>query len=93
MEAQDALSFCQYELWLESKAKDFYRQGYANVSSHDLWEYLTSYRWKKGTPSRYYEIVNDIMKITPNQYFNYESLKAQVYDVKTIDQYDLSNLL
>ena len=93
MMAESTLSFYTYEVWLTSKAKDFEKQGYASVTARDLWNYLISYRWKKGEPSLYYEVVSDIMDITPNQYFNYESVKAQVYDVKSIDKYDLSNLL
>lgn len=71
----------------------FSRSGYENVTTEELWIYLTKFRWRNKHPKRYYQVIRDILKITPNDYFNYIQIKAQVYDVKSMDEYDLSDLI
>lgn len=92
MDKSDDQNFLNYEIWVQLKLREFLRLGYGNISEKDLWTYFTTYRWKKGRPEHYHQAVSDIMQATPNDYFNYETLKAQVYEVKSIDQLDLDGL-
>lgn len=85
--------YSMYKDWLKLKASEFTRLGYANINEKDLWEYLSTYRWKKGRPKRYHQAVKDIMRITINDYFNFETVKAQVYDVKPMNELDLDGLI
>lgn len=81
-----------YTFWLSKKKKDFTAQGYANVSREDIWNYFEHYSWKKEQPDHYFLAVSEILSLTPNEYFNYATLKAQIDDVKDINDYDLSKL-
>ncbi len=82
-----------YEVWLKKKLIEFRQNGYDEISLEDLWEYCTAYKWKHYRPSRYYQIVDDILTITLNDYFNYASLKAQVYNISSLDDMELDDLL
>ena len=85
--------FEQYELWLQKKQKEFLRNGYDHVSIEDLWEYCTEFLWKHQRPERYYQEIEDILSIQLNDYFNYASLKAQVYSISSLDEMELDDLL
>ncbi len=91
----DVLShdFDEYELWLKKKQKEFKRHGYDQVTIDDLWEFCTSFLWKHHRPTRYYQEVDSILSIHMNDYFNYASLKAQVYTISSLDDMELDDLL
>ena len=82
----------EYEVWLNMIKDSFARQGYGKVTTKDLWDYCISFLWKHKRPSRYYEEVKDIMRIEPNDYFTYASLKAQVYNVSSLDELNIDDL-
>lgn len=82
----------EYEVWLNIIKDSFAKQGYNEVSTDDLWEYCQQFLWKHKRPERYFEEVRDIMAIEPNDYFTYASLKAQVYNVSSLDEMDLDGL-
>lgn len=82
-----------YGKWLSLKRSELMKMGYGKITENDLWEYLVTYRWKKERPARYSKIVRDIMHISVNDYFTYETLKAQIYEVSSLDQLDLDGLL
>ncbi|GAB2478784.1 hypothetical protein GCM10008929_00750 [Alkalibacterium psychrotolerans] len=82
-----------YAVWLDHKLKEFRRQGYSEITVEDLWDYCINFLWKHKEPNRYYQKVNDIASISLNDYFNYASLKAQVYNVTSLDEMELDDLL
>ncbi len=82
----------KYDVWLNIIKDSFAKQGYKEVTTEDLWEFCLNFLWKHKRPQRYFEEVRDIMAIEPNDYFTYESLKAQVYNVSSLDEMDLDGL-
>lgn len=90
--AEDITDRFEYEIWLNLIKNSFAEQGYEKVTTADLWDYCVHFLWKHKRPERYSEEVQDIMKIEPNDYFNYVSLKAQVYNVSSLDEMDLDDL-
>lgn len=82
----------EFDVWLNIIKDSFAKQGYEKVSIEDLWEYCEKFLWKYKQPARYFEKVRDIMAIEPNDYFTYVSLKAQVYNVSSLDEMDLDGL-
>ena len=86
-------NYRSFDRWLQLKSEEFKRQGYESIQPKDLWAYLTAFRWKKNAPKRYYQQINDIMAIEPNDYFNYASLDAQIYSTPSLDEMDLDDLL
>lgn len=85
--------FSRYDVWLQKKLDEFKTQGYNQITLEDLWEYCTAFMWKHHKRERYYQEVNDIMSIETNDYFNYASLKAQVYSVSSLDEMEFDDLL
>lgn len=81
-----------YKWWLIKRVKKFRSMGYQNVSPKDLWDYLIHLRWKHESPKTFRQKVHDIKKIKPNDYFTYESLKATVYQVPSLEDIDLKDL-
>lgn len=90
--AEDMKDDVKYEVWLNIIKDSFAKQGYNVVTTEDLWEYCQNFLWKHKRPARYFEEVRDIMAIEPNDYFTYASLKAQVYNVSSLDEMDLHDL-
>lgn len=85
--------FWPYRWWVRQQVKKFSALGYPNVSSKDLWGYLCDFRWKYDCPSSYKARITDIKKMTPNDYFTYESLNATIYKVPKLDDIDLDGLM
>ncbi len=90
--AEDKQDGSQYEVWLNIIKDSFAERGYKEVTTEDLWEFCLNFLWKHKRPSRYFEEVREIMAIEPNDYFTYASLKAQVYNVSSLDEMDLNDL-
>lgn len=90
--AEETIDGSKYDVWLNMIKDSFAKQGYEEVSTGDLWEYCMDFLWKQKRPERYFEEVRDIMSIQPNDYFTYASLKAQVYNVSSLDDMDLDGL-
>lgn len=85
--------FWLYRWWLKRQVKSFEKQGYDHVSSQDLWRYLKEFRWKHEMPSSFKARIQDIKQVKPNDYFTYESLNATIYNVPTLDEMDLDELM
>lgn len=83
----------RYDVWLNQKVNEFKQNGYDQVTLEDLWDYCIHFLWKHHKPERYYQEVRDIMSININDYFNYASLKAQVYNVSSLDEMEFEDLL
>jgi len=90
--AEETTDESKYDVWLNIIKDSFAKQGYQKVTTEDLWDYCENHLWKHNRPTRYFEEVRDIMAIEPNDYFTYASLKAQVYDVSSLDDMDLDVL-
>lgn len=90
--AEEEKEIVEYEVWLNIVKDSFAEQGYEKVSTEDLWDYCINFIWKHERPNRYYEEVRVIMEIEPNDYFTYASLKAQVYNVASLDEMNLTDL-
>ena len=58
----------QVQLFLDS--------GYQEVTEKDMWEFLEYYYWKKKRPKALKELKLAIKEVTPNDYFDYQRLKA-----------------
>ena len=68
--------------WLNNLASN----GYQGVTENDVWEYLCEYRWKKNYPETIALIKEDIEKMTPNEFFDYQQMKAMMTnDCQNID--------
>lgn len=90
--AEETNEMLEFEEWLNIIKDSFAEQGYEKVSTEDLWDYCINFLWKHEQPTRYYEKVRGIMTIEPNDYFTYASLKAQVYNVSSLDEMNLTDL-
>lgn len=90
--ARDIQDASKYDVWLNIIKDSFAKQGYAEVTTEDLWDFCENFLWKHKRPTRYFEEVRDIMAIEPNDYFTFASLKAQVYNVSSLDEMDLDGL-
>lgn len=90
--AEETKDWVEYDVWLNIIKDSFAKQGYEKVSTEDLWDYCINFLWKHKRPERYFAEVRDIMAIQPNDYFTYASLKAQVYNVTSLDEMDLNDL-
>lgn len=90
--AEEIKEIDQYEVWLNITKDSFAEQGYQKVTTEDLWDYCINFLWKHDSPKRYFEKVQAIMAIKPNDYFTYASLKAQVYNVSSLDEMNLTDL-
>lgn len=84
--------YTKYKPWLSLKTQEFNQLGYHQISEEDLWNYVVNFCWKKKTPSHYYQQINDIMKITPNNYLDYAAVEAQVYKITSLDEMDFEDL-
>ncbi len=66
---------------LESKKSEFTVYQYDTVTEKDIWKYCITKKWRKKDVASIplYQMVNDIMSITPAEYMTFE----QIQDYKT----------
>lgn len=92
--AEEKVDHCEELLpWFELKTSQFAKMGYENIAVSDLRACFQNYLWKHAEPQHYYQKVFDIMKLTVNQYFDYESLEAQVYRVASLEEINFDDFL
>ncbi|WP_271495213.1 post-transcriptional regulator [Enterococcus sp. 5H] len=77
---------------LKAKCQFFQQLGYSSVNEAELMNYLVGYRWKKNTPQSLKACREDILHIEPNEFFDYQQLKAQTSSLKINDWHDLEDL-
>lgn len=82
---------------LQEKVEEFAFLGYADVSTDELWGYLTEFKWTKLLETMpLNKVVTDIYSSKVGDYMSYASFVAiktgVVYDSKSIDLGDLSDL-
>lgn len=75
-------------VWFLLKAREFHKLGYKQVSAKNIREFCETFLWKRNKPIGYKNLKEAIQHITPNQYFDYQTLLIQMdpsTDFKTID--------
>lgn len=79
--------------WFELKRSEFVKEGYHHIETEKLYQCFKNFVWKHSVPQHYYQRVFDIMKFNVNQYFDYESLEAQVYKVASLEEINFDDFL
>ncbi|MCI7240810.1 MAG: post-transcriptional regulator [Aerococcus suis] len=77
----------------QSKAQEFAEEGYGHVGEKDIQAYFFDYAWKEDKPRSVGKQIKAVRTLTANQYFDYEKLRATVYDVSPLEEMDIENLL
>lgn len=64
---------------LESKRNEFVVYQYDTVTEQDIWKYCVTKKWrKKDVPSLpLYQIINDILTISPSEFMTFEHIENQ----------------
>ncbi|MGB3160771.1 post-transcriptional regulator [Carnobacterium sp.] len=84
--------FKKLEPWLNLKTTEFHLLGYKQISKDDLWRYLTLFSWKRTIPSHYYEQIEHIMQLTPNDYLDFASVEVLVTPSCSLEDMDINDL-
>lgn len=62
---------------IASKVEEFSLLGYGEVKEQELWDYLTTKKWRKAAEDkRIAEIVDDILSVKVGDYFNFATIEA-----------------
>lgn len=61
---------------IKEQVKSLLKSGYTEVTEKDMLDYLVNFRWKRKQPETIQKMKEDIKKITANDYFDYQQLKA-----------------
>jgi hypothetical protein len=61
---------------LKSKVEEFHMLGYDRATEDDLWACLIKKKWRKKEEKRLYEVVNDILTLSANDFMAFLSVQA-----------------
>ncbi|KFM98511.1 histidine kinase [Bacillus clarus] len=79
----------QLQVVLESKVEEFQMFGYDRVTVNDIWKFLKNKKWKKVDPNvRLYELVNDVLTVTANEYMTYLTVEAYQEPLWSFEEYE-----
>lgn len=79
----------QLQVVLESKVEEFQMIGYDRVTTEDVWKCLKSKKWKKiDSDVRLYELVNDVLTLSVNEYMTYLTVEAYQEPLWSFDEYE-----
>ncbi|MBO1626392.1 histidine kinase [Bacillus cereus] len=79
----------QLQVVLESKLEEFQMIGYDRVTTEDIWKCLKSKKWKKlDSEVRLYELVNDVLTLTANEYMTYLTVEAYQAPLWSFEEYE-----
>lgn len=78
--------------WFVLKEREFHAQGYSAVVKQDIEEFFVSFFWKRKMPKLYTDQVNDIVHLTPNQFFDYKTMAIQSQPNIALDSINLLDL-
>ncbi|WP_019154650.1 post-transcriptional regulator [Robertmurraya massiliosenegalensis] len=80
---------------LVSKAEELNLLGYGTIREQQLWDFLTSKKWKRVKEDvKLYEIVGDILSLKPGEYMSFASVEAlKLLDFSLEDEAELKELL
>ncbi|MEK5147550.1 post-transcriptional regulator [Psychrobacillus sp. FSL K6-4615] len=64
---------------IESKRNEFFVYQYETVSEKDIWKYCVTKKWRKKDISLLplYQIINDILTISPAEFMTFEQIDNQ----------------
>ena len=64
---------------IESKKTEFHLYGYSTIVEEDIWLFCVQKKWRKKNieTMRPYELVNDILQITPAEFMTYTQIEEQ----------------
>lgn len=92
LEEHSIPQFEKIEPWLNLKIKEFQLLGYQQISQADLWHYLISFCWKKSVPAHYYQQIQEIMSLTPNDYLDFASIEALISPAVSLEEMEIFDL-
>ncbi|HEK9101369.1 histidine kinase [Bacillus pfraonensis] len=79
----------QLQVVLESKVEEFQMIGYDRVTTEEIWKCLKSKKWKKvDSDVRLYELVNDVLTLTANEYMTYLTVEAYQEPLWSFEEYE-----
>ncbi|WP_459499304.1 post-transcriptional regulator [Bacillus sp. C1] len=79
----------QLQVVLESKVEEFQLIGYDRVTTDDIWKCLKSKKWKKiDSEVKLYELVNDVLTLTGNEYMTYLTVEAYQEPLWSFEEYE-----
>ncbi len=62
---------------IASKLEEFFLLGYGHVKEQELWDFLTTKKWRKtAQDKRIAEIVDDILSVKVGDYFSFATIEA-----------------
>lgn len=67
----------KYTLSYFKLKRQFQAQGYKEVSTGQLREYVEQFLWRRQKPDTFKQQKEMILSVTPNQLFDYETLKIK----------------
>lgn len=79
-------------VWFLLKARQFHQMGYKNVRANHIREYCDTFLWKRNKPTEYKALKEAIQHITPNHYFDYQTLLIQMNATTDFKHIDFSEL-
>lgn len=72
--------------------RQFKKQGYKQVTRQQLREYVEQFLWKRHRPDTFVLQKDIILSVTPNQFFDYQTLLIKKQTAIGLDQIDLFHL-
>ncbi|MBS4762044.1 hypothetical protein KG089_04840 [Carnobacteriaceae bacterium zg-ZUI252] len=79
-------------IWFLLKAREFHKLGYTHVSAKQIRDYCERFLWKRNKPDTYKQLKSAIQHITPNQFFDYQTLLIQMNQDNDVSSIDFSQL-
>lgn len=79
-------------VWFLLKARQFHKMGYKEVSAKHIRLFCETFLWKRHKPETYKQLKQAIQHITPNQYFDYQTLLIQMDTITSVKDIDFSEL-
>ncbi|MCD7032954.1 post-transcriptional regulator [Metabacillus sp. GX 13764] len=77
MEKHPAELYHQHVMpFLKSKLEEFKIIGYNHVTEKQLWDFLTSRKWKTMREPFVHELVRDIMSVKPGDFMNHTTVES-----------------
>ncbi|MGK0551024.1 post-transcriptional regulator [Enterococcus faecalis] len=77
---------------IKKKCQVFQQLGYSSVNEDELINYLLAYRWRHKEKMTLKARRKDIQQIEPNDFFDFQQLKAQTSTLQLNDWHDLEDL-
>lgn len=76
---------------VQSKLKEFEKQGYHHIDEQTLTEYLT-YRWQQQNITSFFAKRRDLKNVTANDVLDYEQMKVEMTDEASFNWHQIDDL-